>query len=65
MSGSITTITNEWKKESNSSCVATAGNEIFNGRLKFYIAGDWTVIRCIDCLDKFVLGEIMGSSIVK
>ena len=29
----------------NSSCIATAGNEIFHGRLKSYLARDNTEIR--------------------
>ena len=49
----------------NLSCIITAGNETFHGRSKSYLAGDETVIRCINSPFKFILGEIMGSSIVK
>ena len=49
----------------NSSCITTAGNETFHGRLKSFLSGDETVTRCISSLGKFVLGEILGSRIVK
>ena len=49
----------------NSSCITTAGNETFHGRLKSYLSGDETVIRCAGGLSKFVLGEIIGSNLVK
>ena len=49
----------------NSSCIATAGNETFHGRLKSFLRGDETVTRCIGGLGKFVLGEILGYRIVK
>ena len=49
----------------NSFCITTAGNETFHGILKFYLYGYKTVLRCISCLEKFVLGEIVGASIVK
>ena len=31
----------------NSSCIITAGNETFQGRLKSYLSGDDTVIRLL------------------
>ena len=38
-------------------CITTAGNETFHGRLKSYLAGDETVIRCTSTFGGFVLGE--------
>ena len=46
-------------------CITTARNETFHERLKSYLSGDETVIRCTGALGRIVLGEIMGSSIVK
>ena len=48
----------------NSSCITTAENGTFHRRLRSYLAGDETVIRCADNLDKFVLCEIIGPSMV-
>ena len=49
----------------SSSLITTAENEIFNERLKSYLSGDVTVIRYASTLGRFVLGEIMGSNLVK
>ena len=49
----------------NLHCITTAENQTFNERLKSYLLGDETVIRCAGTLSKFVLGEIIGSNLVK
>ena len=46
-------------------CITTAGNETFHGKLKSYLSRDETVTRCTGSFGRFVLGEIMSSSIVK
>ena len=65
ISGSITATTNEWKLWYQLFFIITVGNETFQGRLKSCLADDDTVIRCAGSLDKFVLGEIIGSNLVK
>ena len=42
-----------------SSSITTVGNETFHGGLKFYLAGDETVIRCTSSLGRFVLCKTM------
>ena len=49
----------------NSSCITAAGNQTFHGRLKSHLQGDEIELRHISCLGKFVLGEIVGASVVK
>ena len=49
----------------NSSCITTAGNETFHGRLKSHLQGDETVLQSISTLGKFVLGYVVGASVVK
>ena len=56
------------KSENNnfsSSCITTAVNETFHGKLKSHLVGDKTVLMYICSLEKFVLGVIGGASVVE